>query len=274
MESRDGALYQRRWRIGYDGNETEVQESRVDFVMGSGNHVKTFLTQTPRGGLIELPLAWYSEGGGTWAMNPGHDRDYALPPRSLAYECMFCHNAYPKIPAGHDEPGSEALYEGELPQGIDCARCHGAGDAHIRAAETPGAKVEDIRKAIVNPARLGRDRQIEVCMQCHLETTSPQLPHSIVKYGRSPFSYRAGEPLGDLRIFLRPCSRQQVSGRFRDRPFRLSPSQIEVLPRKQNDLPHLPRSPRRAQRRGGHCALQRRVRYMSSVFDRGAHEIQ
>lgn len=202
MEKRDGALYQRRWRIGYDGKETEVQESRVDFVMGSGNHVKTFLTQTPRGALIELPLAWYSEGGGTWAMNPGHDRDYALPPRAVAYECMFCHNAYPKIPAGHDEPGSEALYEGQLPQGIDCARCHGPGDAHVHAAETPGAKVEDIRKAIVNPARLGRDRQMEVCMQCHLETTSLQLPHSIVKYGRDPFSYRAGEPLADFELFF------------------------------------------------------------------------
>jgi len=202
MEQRDGALYQRRWRIGYDGKETEVQDSRVDFVMGSGNHVKTFLTQIPRGALIELPLAWYSEGGGTWAMNPGHDRDYALPPRAVAYECMFCHNAYPKIPAGHEEPGSEALYEGELPQGIDCARCHGPGDAHVRAAETAGAKVEDIRKAIVNPARLDRDRQMEVCMQCHLETTSLQLPHSIVKYGRGPFSYRAGDPLGDFELFF------------------------------------------------------------------------
>ncbi len=170
--------------------------------MGSGNHVRTYLHRTERGALIELPLAWYSENGGEWAMNPGHDRDYALPPRAVAYECMFCHNSYPRIPAGHEEPGSEPLYEGALPEGIGCERCHGDGANHMRIAQTAGAKAEDIRKAIVNPARLSPDRQMEVCMQCHLETTSLPLPHSIVKYGRSPFSYRPGEPLGNFMIFF------------------------------------------------------------------------
>ena len=197
-----GAAYQRRWRIGYASNETEVQESRIDYVMGSGNHVRTYLHQTARGALIELPLAWYAENGGEWAMNPGHDRDYALPPRAVAYECMFCHNAYPKIPAQHDEPGSEPLFEAALPEGINCERCHGAGSVHVRIAETPGAKLDDIRHAIVNPARLSPDRQLEVCMQCHLETTSLQLPHSLVKYGRSPFSYQPGEPLADFMLFF------------------------------------------------------------------------
>jgi tetratricopeptide (TPR) repeat protein len=202
IEERGGSYYQRRWRVGYAGNDTEVQESRIDYVMGSGNHVRTYLHRTDRGALIELPLAWYSENGGEWAMNPGHDRDYALPPRAVAYECMFCHNAYPKIPAGHHEPGSEPLFEGALPEGIGCERCHGNGAEHMRIAQTAGAKVEDIRKAIVNPARLSKDRQMEVCMQCHLETTSLQLPHSIVKYGRSPFSFQPGEPLGNFMIFF------------------------------------------------------------------------
>jgi tetratricopeptide (TPR) repeat protein len=202
IAARGGFYYQRRWRIGYAGNETEVQESRIDYAMGSGNHVRTYLHRTDRGALIELPLAWYAENGGEWAMNPGHDRDYALPPRAVAYECMFCHNAYPRIPAGHDEPGSEPLFESALPEGIGCERCHGDGADHMRAARTAGAKVEDIRKAIVNPARLSKDRQMEICMQCHLETTSLQLPHSIVKYGRAPFSYRPGEPLGNFMIFF------------------------------------------------------------------------
>ena len=201
MQNRNGEVYQRRWRIGPDGKEIEVQESRVDYVMGSGNHVKTYLTRTNRGTLIELPLAWYSEGN-QWAMNPGHDRDYALPPRTVAYECMFCHNSYPAIPRRNEEPGSEAVYTGTLPEGIGCERCHGPGDAHMRIAQTAGAKPEDIRKAIVNPARLTRDRQLEVCMQCHLETTSLQLPHSIAKYNRGPFSYTPGEPLGNFVLFF------------------------------------------------------------------------
>ncbi len=192
----DGAYYQRRWRIGHQGQETEIQDSRIDYVMGSGNHVRTFLHRTDRGKLIELPLAWYSENGGEWAMNPGHDRDYALPPRAVAYECMFCHNSYPSIPAGHELYGSEPLYTDPLPEGIGCTRCHGPGENHMRLAQTAGSKVEDIRKAIV------KNRGMEVCLQCHLETTSLQLPHSIVKYGRAPFSYNPAEPLANFMLFF------------------------------------------------------------------------
>ncbi len=202
MEQRGGATYQRRWRIGFDGKEIDVQDSRVDYVMGSGNHARTFLHRTERGALIELPLGWYSQGGGAWAMGPGHDRTYSLPPRPIAYECMFCHNSYPQIPAGHEEPGSEPLYSGAMPEGIDCQRCHGPGGNHVRAAQTPGANVAAVRAAIVNPARLSAARQMEVCMQCHLETTSQPLPHAIVRYGRGPFSYRPGEPLGNFEIFF------------------------------------------------------------------------
>ncbi len=100
MEQRNGETWQRRWRIGYDGKETDATETRADYVMGSGNHVRTYLNKTARGTLVELPLAWYSGNGGYWEMNPGHDRPYALPPRTVAYECMGCHNANPRIPAG------------------------------------------------------------------------------------------------------------------------------------------------------------------------------
>src|SRR5204863_2971922 len=49
---RDGKFYQRRWRNGYQGKETDVEESAIDFVMGSGNHVRTYLRRTARGALI------------------------------------------------------------------------------------------------------------------------------------------------------------------------------------------------------------------------------
>ena len=43
----------------------------------------------------------------------------------MAYECMFCHNGYPRIPAGHERVGAEPVYVDPLPEGIDCQRCHG-----------------------------------------------------------------------------------------------------------------------------------------------------
>lgn len=73
---RADGYYQRRWRLGNAGQEIHAQELRIDYVMGSGNHVRTYLHRTQRGALIELPLAWYTENGGTWSMNrvPGHPR--------------------------------------------------------------------------------------------------------------------------------------------------------------------------------------------------------
>ena len=52
----------------------------------------------------------------------------------------------------------------------------------------------------MNPARLTPERQMEVCMQCHLETTSLRLPASLLRYGRGVFSYRPGEPLSDYAL--------------------------------------------------------------------------
>ena len=99
MIARDGKLYQRRWQIGFDGKETNVDEKQADFVVGSGNHSKTYLHLTSRGALQVLPLSWYSEKGGYWDMSPGYDQpDFPGSVRPVHYECMFCHNAYPKIP--------------------------------------------------------------------------------------------------------------------------------------------------------------------------------
>lgn len=201
MFQRGGHFYQRRYQIGFDGKETNDVEKQIDFVIGSGNHVRAFLHRTSRNTLVELPLAWYAEKGGSWGMNPGYDRpDHPGFSRNVNYPCMFCHNAVPEIPAAGAEPGAEPVFAEKLPEGIDCQRCHGPGGRHVQMAERSGAKPEDIRSAIVNPARLSAERQMEVCMQCHLETTSARLPASIVRIGRGPFSFRPGEPLADFTL--------------------------------------------------------------------------
>ena len=203
MLERGGKYYQRRYQIGFQGQPTNVDEKEIDFVIGSGNHVRTYLHRTSAGALLELPLAWYAEKGGYWAMNPGYDKpDQPNSRRKINYECMFCHNAYPDIPAGHDQLRSEPLFTGVLPEGIDCQRCHGPGRLHIQIAQGKGAARGDIAKAIVNPARLTPERQMEVCMQCHLETDSMPFPHAILKYDRGPFSYQPGQPLGNFMLFF------------------------------------------------------------------------
>ena len=203
MLERDGKFYQRRHQLDASGREHNVLEKQIDFVMGSGNHARTYLHRTPRGTLIELPLGWYADDGGHWAMNPGYDQPaHDGFRRKVAYECMFCHNGYPRIPAGHDRIGAEPVYLDPLPQGIDCQRCHGPGGRHVAVAQTAGSTKAAIRGAIVNPARLSRERREEVCIQCHLETTSFALPNSLPRYDRGPFGYRPGEPLSASWLFF------------------------------------------------------------------------
>jgi predicted CXXCH cytochrome family protein len=199
MVARDGRYYQRRWQIGPDGKPANVEELSVDYVLGSGNHARSYLHRTARGTLIELPLGWYadekSSGGGKWGMTPGSDSDHPRTRRFISYKCMFCHNAIPRIPAGNEAPGSDPVFSGDLPEGIDCQRCHGPGGNHIRAVANSRSTAQDIRASIVNPARLEFSRRIEICMQCHLETSSGPIPSSIVRFNRGPFSFVPGEPL-------------------------------------------------------------------------------
>ena len=212
--ARDGGWYQRWWQVGFKGQEESIGESKIDYVMGSGNHVRTYLHRTVRGTLIELPLAWYAEKGGSWALNPGIDMSDPAIGRKAGYDCMFCHNAYPSMPSGHENAGSEPVYAGQPPQGIDCQRCHGPGGNHLRALAQPGAKLEDIRSAIVNPARLGKERALEVCMQCHLETTSAPLPNAIRRFDRGPFSYRPGEPFSAFQLSFDHAPGSGREGKF------------------------------------------------------------
>jgi hypothetical protein len=164
-------------RLGFRHEEARLDVEIVAFV-GSGRHSRTPVHRKPNGKLAELPLSWYSEGSGYWAMSPGFDRaNHSGLRRELSDGCLFCHAAYPSGDIGI--------------AAIDCQRCHGPGSAHIRS-----------RTPAMNPARLSSARRLEVCLQCHLETGSRITPDAIRRVGRAPFSYRPGEPLGDFQIYF------------------------------------------------------------------------
>src|SRR5262249_1814966 len=111
------------------------------------------------------------------------------------YKCMFCHNGIPQIPPDYDTPGTDPVFSGDLPEGIDCQRCHGPGGKHVRVVQTRGSTAEDVRASIVNPARLSSKLRMEICMQCHLKPPSGRLPATLVRFDRAPFPFAPGEPL-------------------------------------------------------------------------------
>jgi len=205
MLERDGKWYQRRNQIGFGGKETNVVEKQVEYVIGSGNHSRSYLYRNSEGNLVEMPVSWYSEKGGYWAMSPGYDRaNQADFRRIIVNECFSCHNSYPQSARPAEQAGTQTqashftdpTFSDRVPEGVDCQRCHGPGRAHIEAAGSGKATPETIRRMIVNPARLDRDRQLETCLQCHLETTS-RMATKLPRYDHAPFSYQPGERLGD-----------------------------------------------------------------------------
>jgi predicted CXXCH cytochrome family protein len=203
MTERDGKWFVRRHQIGFDGKPTNIVEKQIDYVVGSGNHSRSYFHRTAQGTLVELPVSWYQEKGGYWAMSPGYDRaDQEDFRRAILPRCISCHDAYPPSGQGSNLTTSEPLLGDRIPEGIDCQRCHGPGRAHAEAAGSGRASAESIRAAIVNPAKLSRERQLEVCMQCHLETTHFALPNEILRNPQQPFSYRPGQPLGDSILFF------------------------------------------------------------------------
>ncbi len=195
---RDGKYFMRRHETGPDGAPINVFEKRIDYVMGSGNHARTYIHQYPNGKLIEMPVGWYSEEGGILAMSPGFDvavnADFR---REIPFDCLGCHNGLSAVRGRTFTRSEDPLLTGDLSGGIGCQRCHGPGRAHVEAVAR-GADADAIHATIFNPARQNRDRQVEVCMQCHLETTSRRLPYSVARFDRDPFSYKPSEPLQDF----------------------------------------------------------------------------
>jgi predicted CXXCH cytochrome family protein len=188
----------RRWQTDAAGRPIHLFEREVDWILGSGNNARTYLYRTPSGEMFQLPLAWYTQTR-SWGMPPGYDRpDHEGVLRRVRRECLFCHDAYPEMPAGADAPGMPQAFPAELPEGLGCQRCHGPGAEHVWLATGGIGPAEEIRAAIFNSGRLPKAQQDEVCMTCHLQP-SVALP-GLRRFGRGDFSYRAGEPLSDYLV--------------------------------------------------------------------------
>ena len=60
MKTVNGRAVQRRWQLDGEGKEMNALEMAVDFVIGSGNHSRTYAHRKASGKLMQLPVSWYS----------------------------------------------------------------------------------------------------------------------------------------------------------------------------------------------------------------------
>jgi cytochrome c-type biogenesis protein CcmH/NrfG len=199
LQGDDGGLTFRRYQLADDGRPVEVFQRKVDWILGSGHHSRLYLYQTPAGELYQLPIAWYSQDGGHWGMAPGYDRpDHQGIFRRVRRECMFCHNAYPDVPAGSDAYEAPQTFPADLPEGTGCQRCHGPGAEHVRRALGGVELPSRIREAIVNPARLPPERRDDVCFECHLQPSVALF--GVRRFDRGDYSFRPGQSLSDYEV--------------------------------------------------------------------------
>ena len=160
---------------------------RVDYIIGSGQHTNSHITNV-NGYLYQLPLTWYAQKK-QWDLPPGFENGRnARFNRAIGYECMSCHNALPNF-----EKNSLNKFN-SIPRGIDCERCHGPGELHVKEklANNIIDTATQIDYTIVNPKKLSWERQIDVCQRCHLQG------NSILKNGKSFGDFKPGMILSDF----------------------------------------------------------------------------
>ncbi len=180
----DSGYFQEEYRLNRRGEVDHRLLRRMDFVVGSGTAARTYMTDVD-GRLYQMPLTWYTQNQ-RWDFSPGYEVGNKRFDRAIPDRCMACHNAYPET-----VPFVDGKYT-EVPNGIGCERCHGPGSLHADERLVDEQAPDSIDYTIVNPVDLDLDRQLDVCQQCHLQTTV-----SLLRDGRGPFDFRPGLDLSE-----------------------------------------------------------------------------
>jgi hypothetical protein len=163
--------------------DTIPRTERIDLVIGSGGKGQTYL-YWKNDLLFQLPVSYWTELKG-WANSPGYRDGGADFRRPIPPRCLDCHATYFESLA----PPPNRYGKTGFVLGISCEKCHGPGAEHVtlQNSKLQNAKAAaPVGQAIVNPAKLSRDRQMDVCALCHA---------GLGELTAAPFSYAPGEPL-------------------------------------------------------------------------------
>lgn len=188
---KDSSLYIMEFRM--EGKDTSYKRiEKISYIVGSGQHTNSHIWQE-NGYLYQAPMTFYTQQG-TWDLPPGfEDGMNTRWSRIISIECMNCHNMYPEF-----DSTSENKFI-SVKSGIECERCHGPGEAHVNE-KMKGLLVDvskDIDYSIVNPAKLPRDLQVELCQRCHLQGIS------VLNEGKTFYDFKPGKPLNSvMNVFM------------------------------------------------------------------------
>ena len=191
MESRKDGFFETA-ETGW-GSHLLQRSERIDLITGSGTRGQTYLYwQGDR--LFELPVSFWTDGR-KWINSPGYIDGTAEFSRVVNPACLECHATYIR-PLSAD-PNTNRYDKETLVPGLSCETCHGPGAEHVRIESTHATPPTAHDTAILNPARFSRERQVDLCAECH---------HGIQREPLAPaFSYVPGRPLSDYYRQLAPA---------------------------------------------------------------------
>ncbi len=216
-------------------SQVMTRTERFDVVVGSGRKGQTYLFWDGDG-LFQLPVSYWTELG-EWVNSPGYTDGTANFERPIGPRCLECHaSSFVSRP-----PAENSYNKTSLVLGISCEKCHGPGSEHVARYRSASPPRSPAAAAIVNPARLSRDRQMDVCALCHA---------GIGNALAQPLSFAPGDVLDHYLEFpkLEPAAHIDVHGSqvqllARSRCFQSSPtmtcSTCHDVHRPQRDLGEL-----------------------------------
>lgn len=179
MERRADGFYQRARDLARDLDRSE----RFDIVVGSGRRGQSYIYWKNEI-LYELPVSYWTAAQ-SWINSPGYRDGTVDFGRVITTRCLECHAT--SFQAVRTDSGLRYAKEYQL--GISCEKCHGDARAHVTwQTAHPG---DSTPHDIVNPARISRDRRLDVCALCH---SGGRVQRT------ASFTYRAGEVLEDYSV--------------------------------------------------------------------------
>ncbi len=160
MNAGSGGAFTETAKYFQASGEVQRMTEPIDLVVGSGRKGQTYLWWGADQ-LFELPVSYWTAAR-SWINSPGYRDGTAHFDRPIVPQCLECHATYfapAPPPDNRYDPASLVL-------GIGCERCHGPGAEHVRR-EHATPKPDAANDAIVHLATLPRERQIDICAQCH-----------------------------------------------------------------------------------------------------------
>lgn len=188
-------------------DEVLTRTESIDIVVGSGRKGQTFL-YWEGDALFELPVSYWAEHD-KWVNSPGFIDGEAKFDRPIERRCLECHASSFQWSG----PPENHFVRESLVMGISCEKCHGPGSEHVARYRSDSPPRSVAEAAIINPANLSRERQIDLCALCHAGLGNARTP---------PLSYTPGDDLADHLRFPR-----QAPGKHID----VHASQVQLLER-------------------------------------------